>query len=135
MRPRISIRGCVHPSIGRSVRPSVRWSVGRSVRPSVGLSVRNHFSFLGVYSVKEGKFQLLPLPSYHTASAHPHATDAAVYTALSKAKPHLVVHFGLKNHPKLYVVVKSVFFSPNLRETDNRYHIKVISLDLSEFSL
>ena len=25
---------------------------------------------------------MLPLPSYHTAPAHPHATDAAVYTAL-----------------------------------------------------
>ena len=25
---------------------------------------------------------LLPLPNYYTAPAHPHATDAAVYTAL-----------------------------------------------------
>ena len=29
---------------------------------------------------------ILPLPSYHTAPAHPHATDAAVYTALLKNK-------------------------------------------------
>ena len=34
----------------------------------------------------ESKFQLLPLPSYHTAPAHPHATDAAVYTALFNGK-------------------------------------------------
>ena len=27
-------------------------------------------------------FELLPLPNYYTAPAHPHATDAAVYTAL-----------------------------------------------------
>ena len=39
-------------------------SVGRSVRPL------------------ESRFQLLPLPSYHNAPTHPHATDAAVYTAL-----------------------------------------------------
>ena len=32
MRPRISIRGCVHPSVGRSVRRSVGRSVRRSVR-------------------------------------------------------------------------------------------------------
>ena len=30
----------------------------------------------------EIKFELLPLPNYYTAPAHPHATDAAVYTAL-----------------------------------------------------
>jgi hypothetical protein len=30
----------------------------------------------------EIRFELLPLPNYYTAPAHPHATDAAVYTAL-----------------------------------------------------
>ena len=30
----------------------------------------------------EIRFVLLPLPNYYTAPAHPHATDAAVYTAL-----------------------------------------------------
>ena len=30
----------------------------------------------------EIRFKLLPLPNYYTAPAHPHATDAAVYTAL-----------------------------------------------------
>ena len=41
MRPRISIRGSVCPSVRRSVRPSVRPSVGPSVRPSV----RNAYSY------------------------------------------------------------------------------------------
>ena len=27
-------------------------------------------------------FELLPLSNYYTAPAHPHVTDAAVYTAL-----------------------------------------------------
>ena len=40
------------------------------------------FTFFGVLSLKEVRFELLPLPNYHTAPAHPHATDAAVYTAL-----------------------------------------------------
>ena len=35
MRPRISIRGCVRPSVRRSVRPLVGPSVRRSVPPSV----------------------------------------------------------------------------------------------------
>ena len=30
----------------------------------------------------EIRFALLPLPNHYTAPAHPHATDAAVYTAL-----------------------------------------------------
>ena len=30
----------------------------------------------------EIRFELLPLPNYYTAPAHPHTTDAAVYTAL-----------------------------------------------------
>ena len=30
----------------------------------------------------EIRFELLPLPNYYTAPAHPHATDAAMYTAL-----------------------------------------------------
>ena len=30
----------------------------------------------------EIRFELLPLPNYFTAPTHPHATDAAVYTAL-----------------------------------------------------
>jgi hypothetical protein len=59
-------------------------SVGRSVRLSVGLSEITSlcFTFLGVLSLKEVRFELLPLPNYHTAPAHLHATDAAVYTAL-----------------------------------------------------
>jgi len=59
-------------------------SVGRSVRLSVGLSEITSlcFTFLGVLSLKEVRFELLPLPNYHTAPAHPHATDAVVYTAL-----------------------------------------------------
>ena len=43
MRPRISIRGFVRPSVGPSVRPSVRPSVGLSVRPSVRRSVCNAY--------------------------------------------------------------------------------------------
>ena len=31
---------------------------------------------------RESRFESLPLPNYHTAPAHPHATEAAVYTAL-----------------------------------------------------
>ena len=59
MRPRISIRGCVHPSVPLSVRPSVglyksasdsirgyvRPSVRRSVGPSVGPSVHQSALF------------------------------------------------------------------------------------------
>ena len=68
---------CIYTSLCRSVGPSVCRSVG----PSVHRSVRNHFAFLGVNSWKEIRFELLSLPNYYTAPAHPHATDAAVYTA------------------------------------------------------
>ena len=76
MRPRLltslqeGVSDCVCPSVGPLVRRSVGWSVG------------NHFAFLGVNSWKEIRFELLPLPNYFTAPAHPHATDAAVYMAL-----------------------------------------------------
>ena len=58
----------------------------------------------------EIRFELLPLPNYYTALAHPHATDAAVYTALfffgfkelklrrgktSEQKPHKYFLFDL----------------------------------------
>ena len=46
MRPRISIRGSVRPSVGPSVHPSVRRSVGPSVRPSVGWLVGRSVTLL-----------------------------------------------------------------------------------------
>ena len=64
-------------------RDSIRHYVGRSVRLSLRPSVRRKLlRFLGVQSLKQIRFELLPLPNYYTAPAHPHATDAAVYTAL-----------------------------------------------------
>ena len=43
MRPRISMRGFVRPSVGPSIGWSVRWSVGLSVGPSVLWSIPNAF--------------------------------------------------------------------------------------------
>ena len=43
MRPRISIRGCLRPSVGPSVRLSVRPFIRPPARPSVRPSVRNAF--------------------------------------------------------------------------------------------
>ena len=57
---------------------SVRWLVRRSVGPSEITLLR----FFGVLSWKEVRFELHPLPNYHTAPVHPHATDAVVYTDL-----------------------------------------------------
>ena len=61
------------------VTMSVRQLVCWSVRPN---SLRSASFFFGVLSWKEVRFELLPQPNYHTAPAHPHATDAVVYTAL-----------------------------------------------------
>ena len=44
------------------------------------LCIRPCFYKDSVY--KDIRFELLPLPNFYTAPAHPHATDAAVYTAL-----------------------------------------------------
>ena len=41
----------------------------------------------------EIRFELLPLPNHYTAPAHPHATDAAVYTALLKDFSSFPHHF------------------------------------------
>ena len=49
---------------------------------SVGPSVGNRFAFLGIKRWKEIRFELLALPNYYTAPAHPHVTDATVYMAL-----------------------------------------------------
>ena len=51
----------------------------------MGFLIRTHY--LGPRSIQKQYFgsillNVLPLPRYHTAPAHPHATDAAVYTAL-----------------------------------------------------
>ena len=51
----------------------VNMSVGRSVITS---------RFCVFRAKKKSRFRLLPLPSYHTVPAHPHAADAVVYTAL-----------------------------------------------------
>ena len=73
----------------RSVGRLVRWSV----RPSVTLS------FFGVY----GRFWgYCPCPTawlvnFITAPAHPHATGAAVYTALLYSKPLLLNRYYIVN--------------------------------------
>ena len=63
-------------------------SLCRSVGPSVGPSVITS-RFWAFRAKRRADFSycpypatILPLPSYHTAPSHPHATDAAVYTAL-----------------------------------------------------
>ena len=47
----------------------------------------------------EIRFELLPLPNYYTAPAHPNATDVAVYTALFV---QYVYHRIIYKYPQKY---------------------------------
>ena len=62
-------------------RDSIRHYVG----PSVGRSVENHFvgnHFFGRLKMNGDQIWVTAPAQHYTAPAHPHATDAAEYTAL-----------------------------------------------------
>ena len=55
------------------------------------------------------RFELLPLPNYHTAPAHPHATDDVVYMALFSVKLFLL------SSNEFAFIVKSMITSGTLQ--------------------